>query len=343
MTAAATGDGKPPSGRVDAWRVPELERARGLMARHLADERRVKHQVFRRTIFAASALCGVKLAAFSITGSLAILASALDSLLDLVVSVTNAVSSARADRPPDPEHPYGHGKIESLVGAIESVVLVGVAVALTVGSIQRLQEPVPVEATGWGIAAMVLSAGVALYLAAAIRRRARGSESPILAAEQLHYSVDFTSNAGVVLALVLQRWTGILHFDPFVSLLIAAFVLWQVRVIAMEAVRDLVDRALPDEIQSRIVGVLDEHGDAVIAYHGLRTRRAGTHRIVNLHLVLYKAITFETSHRIVDDIEQRLHVAVPHADVTIHADPCGPYCPGEDVCPRYRSAPGPGD
>lgn len=303
------------------------------MQRHLARERRIKTRMFRRSVTAAVGLFLLKAAAAWVTGSLAVLASGLDSLLDAALSGLNWYSAVRADKPPDPEHPFGHGKIESLVGGLQGLVLAAVAVGIGLQALERVVEPRPVTGTGWGVAAMLVSAAVALYLSRSIRAQAQESESPIVATEQLHYSLDFISHTGVILALVLQEMTGIAYFDPFVSLLIAAFVLWQVRTILMESAQDLLDRELPLEVQDEIVRVVQEHSSEVLAYHGLRTRRAGSQKIVNLHLVLCKAISFEMSHQIVDHIEQDLSDAIPQSDVTIHADPCGEYCPGEKQCP----------
>lgn len=325
----------------DAYRVPEQERAREAMEAHVAAELRIKTRILRTAVVAAVGLFALKLAAAVVTNSLAVLASGLDSLLDAGMSGLNWYSAVKAEEPPDPEHPFGHGKIESLVAAFEAMVLTGVSVWIAVQAVRRFVAPQVLEATQWGIAAMVVSGLVAFLLARSMRRRARRSESPIFAAEQLHYSMDFSTHAGVILALLLQRWTGQLYFDPFVSLLIAAFVLWQVRRIAVDAIQELLDRELPEEIQARIVAVIEEHRPQVIAYHGLRTRRAGSQKVVNLHLVLCKAIPFETSHRIVDHVEDELRREIPRADVTIHADPCGDYCPGEDRCPWARTVGGP--
>lgn len=306
------------------------------MESHVARELRLKAAVFRRTVAAALGLFLLKLAAAWFTNSLAILASGLDSLLDAALSGLNWYSTVKAEEPPDREHPFGHGKLESLVGGLQALLLAVMSVFIAVQGVRRLSEPEPLRATEWGIAVMLVSALVAFGLSRSIQRRARESESPIVASEQLHYSMDFTSHVGVILALVLQSVTGVVYFDPFVSLLIAAFVLWQVRSLVMDTAQDLVDRELPPEVQGEIHAVLEDHSNQVLTYHGLRTRRAGSQKIVSLHLVLCKAISFETSHHIVDHIEEELGRRIPRADVTIHADPCGRYCPGENRCPWAR-------
>jgi cation diffusion facilitator family transporter len=329
-----------PDGGRDAarqrFRAPEHERAQRLMAGHRAHELEVKTTIFRRAVLAAIGLFVLKVVAAIATNSLAILASSLDSLLDAAFSGLNWYSAVKAEEPPDPEHPFGHGKIESLVGGLQALILAVVALVIAYYAIGRVRSPQMVEGTALGVAAMLISALVALMLSRSIRRLAAGSESPILATEQLHYSLDFTTHAGVILALVLQRFTGIVYFDPFVSMLIALLVLWQVRAVVTGSVQDLVDRELPRPVQEEIVAVLNAHAGQVLAYHGLRTRRAGSQKIVSLHVVLCKAITFETSHHIVDHIELELESAIPRADVTIHADPCGEYCPGESTCPWAR-------
>jgi len=326
----------PRPAREEAFRAPESDRARRAMAEHLAREQRIKTSVLRSAVLVASGLFALKLAAAWATGSLAVLASALDSLLDGAISAFNWYSVREADRPPDPEHPFGHGKVESLVSFGQALLLTAVGVVIALQALERLGDPRPVEASHWGIAAMVVSGVAAWALARTLRRRGRETDSPVLAAEQLHYSMDFLSHAGVVLTLVLQEWTGLWQLDPFMSLLISGYILWQVRGVGFEALQDLMDRELPPEVQERIVEVIEAHRPQVLAWHGLRTRRAGARRIVNLHLVLCKAVSFETSHDIVDHVETELVAAVPRSDVTIHADPCGEYCPGEDRCPWAR-------
>ena len=296
----------------------------------------MKTSIFRLSVAAALGLVLLKLGAAWWTNSLAILASGLDSMLDVALSGLNWFSARKAEEPPDTEHPFGHGKVESLAGGIQALILAGVAVFIGVQGVERLRAPEPVVGTTWGVGVMLVSALVALGLSRLIRSRGAGTESPIIATEQLHYSMDFTSHAAVILALVLQATTGVIYFDPFVSILIAVFVIWQVRALSIDTAQDLLDRELPADVQQEIVRVLDEHGGEVLAYHGLRTRRAGSQKIVNLHLVLCKAISFETSHHIVDHVEQELELAIPRTDVTIHADPCGEYCPGEDRCPWSR-------
>lgn len=336
MSASETPP-RPVEAPADRFRAPEHERTRRIMAEHVAADVRLKTSIFRRSVFAAVGLFLLKAGAAWLTGSLAILASGLDSLLDAGLSGLNWFSALQAARPPDREHPFGHGKVESLVGGVQALMLAGVAVLIGVRAVERIIGPQPVTEAGWGVAAMLVSAAVALYLSRSIGRAAReGVDSPIVTAEQLHYSMDFTTHAGVILALVLQATTGIAYFDPFVSMLIALFVLWQVRAIVVESAEDLLDRELPDDVQEQIVRVLESHPREILAYHGLRTRRAGSQRIVSLHVVLCKAISFETSHHIVDHIEEDLARAVPRADVTIHADPCGEYCPGEGNCPWAR-------
>ena len=320
----------------DRFRAPEHDRALRVMEAHRLRELSIKTSIFRLSVGTALGLVLLKLGAAWWTNSLAILASGLDSMLDMALSGLNWFSARKAEKPPDSEHPFGHGKIESLVSGIQALVLAGVAVLIGVQGIERLRSPEPVVGTISGVGVMLVSALVALGLSRLIRSRGAQSESPIIAAEQLHYSMDFTSHAGVILALILQAATGVVYFDPFVSILIAAFVLWQVRALSIDTAHDLLDRKLPEDVQKEIVRVLDEHRGEVLAYHGLRTRRAGSQKIINLHLVLCKAISFETSHHIVDHVEQEIEISIPRTDVTIHADPCGDYCPGEGRCPWVR-------
>lgn len=320
----------------DRFRAPEHDRALRVMEAQRVRELAVKTSIFRLSVAAALGLVLLKLGAAWWTNSLAILASGLDSMLDVALSGLNWFSARKAEEPPDTEHPFGHGKVESLVGGIQALILASVAVFIGVQGVERLRSPEPVVGTALGVGVMLISALVALGLSRLIRSRGAASESPLIATEQLHYSIDFTSHAAVILALVLQATTDVIYFDPFVSILIAVFVLWQVRALIIDTAQDLLDRELPEDVQQEIVNVLDEHGGEVLAYHGLRTRRAGSQKIVNLHLVLCKAISFETSHHIVDHVEQELELAIPRTDVIIHADPCGEYCPGEDRCPWSR-------
>jgi len=286
-----------------------------------ADERaRLMRRATGASLAVAAIFTVAKLAAVTVTDSTAMLATLIDSLLDVVTALLNLLAVRQALVPADREHRFGHGKAESLAGLGQSVFIGGSAVFLFVQAGRRLVDPQPIDNSLLGIAVVVASmiATVLLvrYQAAVVRR----TGSIAISADRLHYASDLMLNGGVILALVLASWLGWSWIDPVFALAIGGVVLYGAWRIVLQSLDTLMDRELGDAERARIRALCQAHPE-VLDIHEMRTRRAGADIFIQLHLVLDGAMTLRHANAIAHAVEQAIQAEFPGAEVLIHEDP----------------------
>ncbi len=274
----------------------------------------------------------VKSVAWVSTGSVSLLASLIDSLMDAVASIINLLAVRYALQPADEEHRFGHGKAESLAGLAQAAFISGSALLLLYEAVRRLMVPQPLESVELGLGVMAFSIIATVILLAVQRYVIRHTESVAIKADSLHYWTDLLSNLSVIVALFLTM-AGWLRADALFGLAIGAYILYGAVRIAQEAVQHLLDRELPEEQQQRIVQVALEHPE-VTAVHDLRTRQSGHTKFIQLHIEMDGKMSLAQAHVVGDAVMLRLKEAVPGADVIIHQDPeddSHPDLPGERI------------
>ncbi|MDJ0686303.1 MAG: cation diffusion facilitator family transporter [Alphaproteobacteria bacterium] len=280
----------------------------------------------RRATFAAVGvacfLLALKIAAWIVTGSVSILASLLDSLLDAFASIVTLIAVRRATAPPTSEFRYGHGKAEPLAALAQSAFIAGSAVLLIIQAGERFINPRPVAETTIGIAVMVVSILATLGLVAYQGYVIRKSDSVAIKADSLHYKGDLLANIGVIAALLLVAHGGFELADPIFGLAIALFILWNARGVATEALGMLMDRELPDAERARIAEVARSYKE-VIKMQDLRTRRSGPYRFIQMHIEVDGQMSLTRAHAIADAIELQIMEEFPGSEVIVHQDPEG--------------------
>ncbi len=222
-------------------------------------------------------------------------------------------------QPADEEHKFGHGKAESLAALAQSTFIVGSACFLILQGIERLFRPSELSDPGFGIyvsmVAIVLTGGLVIFQKWVVRKT--GSQA--IAADSLHYQSDLLMNIAIIVALALSAY-GFIYADAGFAILVGIFILVSAYKMARDAVQSLLDHQLPAEEEEKIMvlasGVAGVHG-----VHDLRTRQAGITRFIQLHLELDDELPLKDAHLIADEVEDRLEVAFPGADILIHQDP----------------------
>ncbi len=281
---------------------------------------RTRSTAARVSISVAAALIFVKLLVAVWTGSLTIVASCLDSILDLFASLVNWFLIRTAEAPPDKEHPYGHGKAEYLGGLVQGVVI-GLSGLFVLGeAVRRFWTPVQVRHTGAGIGVMVLGLVASGWVVLRLRRAARDTDSPALLADSIHYLTDVYTNGGALLALVVVALTGNSFFDTLAGFSIAALVLWSAFTVTARSINGLMDYQLPDATIQRVRAAILEH-PAVYGIHDLRARRAGADKFVQVHVEMDGRMTFEAAHNVAEELTLQIERLLAPASVTVHADP----------------------
>jgi ferrous-iron efflux pump FieF len=271
------------------------------------------------SVATAAVLIVVKLVAWIETGAVSLLASLIDSLMDAAASVMNLIAVRYALRPADDEHRFGHGKAESLAALAQAAFITGSALLLTFEAVDRLIHPRDLTNPAAGLWVMVFATAATLLLLGVQRYVVRQTGSLAIRADSLHYLTDLLTNLVTIAAIALVM-AGFGRADALLALAIAAYILYSAGGIGLQAVHDLMDRELPDDLQRRIVQVALEHPE-VRGVHELRTRQSGPTRFIDLHLELNGRMSLAEAHRISDQVDNAIRSAVPGADVMIHQDP----------------------
>jgi ferrous-iron efflux pump FieF len=277
-------------------------------------------------------LIAAKFAAWIYTGSVALLTSLVDSLLDGAASITTLVAVRHALTPADDEHRFGHGKAEALAGLAQGAFITGSVAYLLFEAGGRLIEPHPVVHGEVGVAVMVLAIAATFSLLLFQRYVVRRTGSIAVIADQLHYKTDLLTNLGVIGALALAgggQWPAA---DPIVAIAIALYVLKGAFGIFREAFDHLMDREFPEEQRALIRSIVMKHPEAR-AMHDLRTRWSGNQPFIQFHLELDGGMNLLSAHRISDEIEREIMRAFPGAEVLIHEDPEGVEKPAAGAAP----------
>lgn len=272
------------------------------------------------SVATGSFLAIIKLAAFLVTGSVALLTSLVDSLIDVITSLINMFAIRHSLVPADKEHRFGHGKIESLAGLAQAAFICGSAIFIIVAAVNRLIYPSAISHGVYGIAVMIISIFVTIVLVSYQRYVISRTGSVAISADSLHYVSDFLLNFSVILAIVLSYYFDMVLADPVIAIIIAVWIIYSAWKIAARCMDQLMDRELPDEDRERIRQIALAHAD-VQNVHGLRSRSSGPDIFIQLHLEMDRNLVLERAHRIADEVEREICAAYPNADVIIHQDP----------------------
>lgn len=271
------------------------------------------------SVVTAVFLIVAKLAAWLVTGSVSLLASLVDSVMDSLASLINLFAIRYSLQPADDDHRFGHGKAEPLAGLVQAAFIAGSAVFLIFHAIDRLRYGQQLEQVGIGIGVMVLAIVLTVLLLSIQHYVIRRTGSTAIRADSLHYLTDLLTNVSILFALYLstQGWTWA---DPVFAIGVAVYIFYSAFQIGHEAFQQLMDRELPEEILKKIRATAMAPPE-VTGIHEMRTRQAGQTRFVQLHLELDEEMSLKQAHAIADEVEEHIMDFLPDAEVIIHQDP----------------------
>ncbi|WP_224054976.1 cation diffusion facilitator family transporter [Celerinatantimonas diazotrophica] len=287
----------------------------------MADNNYVKlvHSASLMATLVALLLLIIKSAAYWLTGAVSILASQVDSLMDIGMSLVNVFAVRYALRPPDNEHRFGHGKVEPIAGLVQAGFIGGTGIILFYTGVGSLWSPKPLTSTSVGIIVMIISTVATALLVGYQMYVVKKTNNQVIHADSLHYCIDILMNLAVIVALVLDRW-GWSWADGAFTIAIAAYVLHSAWRIGFDAFQHLLDRELDDSTKAAIreiaLGV-----DGVAGLHDMRTRQAGQIKFIQFHIELADDLSLINAHSISMQVEHKLQARWPEADVIIHLDP----------------------
>ena len=281
------------------------------------------HRLLRLATYASVAtaltLIVVKVAATAQTGSVSVLASLVDSLLDGFASLINLFAVRYALMPADNEHRFGHGKAEPLAGLAQVGFICMSAVFLLVRAVDRLLHPEPLRDMELGIGVMLFATVLTLCLVLFQRHVVKKTQSTAIRADSLHYVTDLLANVSVIAALVAAYY-GWLWGDALVALLVALFIFYSAAHIGYDSLQQLMDREIGESEKKQVITVAESTA-GVLGVHELRTRQSGQRTFIQMHLDLDESLSLREAHDIAEYVRLDVEELFPESEVIIHQDP----------------------
>ena len=297
---------------------------------------RKKSRVAALSVASNTTLVIFKLIVGLITGAVSILSEAIHSGVDLVAALIAFFAVRASGKPADEKHTFGHGKFENLSAAIEGLLIFVAAGWIIYESINKLIFPEPVENLQWGIIVMGISAITNFIISHKLFHVGRETDSAALMADGWHLRTDVWTSAGVAFGLgayMFGKWymphLNLLWIDPVIAMGVAGLILKAAWELTSEAVTYLLDASLPVEEEKAITHLINHMAPSVLNFHNFKTRKAGSERFVEFHLVVSKDLTVKDAHDICDEITANIKTQFPKTEVMIHTEPCLDECGGK--------------
>ena len=267
-------------------------------------------------------LIAIKLYAYLLSGSAAVLASLTDSFTDVAISIMMLVALRYSLRPADRDHRHGHGKMEGIAALFQAAFLSGAGLFLIFESLRRFAEPTIVTHHMTGVVVAGIAIVLSILLVAVQNYCLKRAPSLITQADQAHYKTDVLLNGSVIISLVLSYYGAPGWVDPACAILIAVYYGFISTRIAVDAIDMLMDKELPEAVRTKIKEIIKRHPD-VLGYHDLRTRKSGMIIHITMDVEIDPELTLHHSHEIIRALEHDLIDDFPYAEIIIHADPYG--------------------
>lgn len=290
------------------------------------DKAQEKLAVARLSVYSNTSLVVLKLIVGILMMSVAVLSEAIHSGIDLIAALIARYSVKRSAEPADRDHRYGHGKYENFSGLIEGSLIFLAAAWIIYEAVKKFYNPSEVDIIYAGMAVMGISAVVNFFISRKLAEVAKRTDSLALEADAYHLKTDVWTSAGVFVALVLIQLTGIQWLDPAVAIIVAMFIIHAAYDITTRSAQGLLDRSLPDAEIKLIERTLKDRRDIVLSYHKLRTRKMGSERQIDLHLIVPHDISVKDGHDFVEDIEIQIKKDLPGSVIVVHIEPCDEDC-----------------
>jgi len=269
------------------------------------------------SIAAAIVTILLKFYAYYVTGSMGFLSDALESFVNLFAAIFALVMLNISQKPADKEHEFGHSKAEYFSSAAEGALILIAAFTIIWSAVPRLIDPRPIENINTGLLFSLLASLVNLAVGMTLVRNGKKRRSLLLEADGKHLMADVWTSAGVIVAIVIVKFTGWLIVDPIIAILVALHIIYTGYRLISRSASGLMDASIPDEDLEKITNYLDSLNDQKIEYHSLLTRVAGRRKFIAMHILVPGKWTVKEAHDYADEIEETI-VNMFDEPVTVH-------------------------
>ncbi len=285
-----------------------------------------KERAAKLSIFTISILVIMKVVASAYTGSVGIRADALHSAIDLSGAVIGLIAVRLSARPPDKQHTFGHGKSENIAGVLIGGLILIAAGTIVYEAVERLATGATLELVTVGIYVTLAAVAINLVVSLYVLKVARETDSLAIEATARDLQADLYSSFAVLIGLVLVRLTGVTALDSIVALIVAVLIGRTAYFTIKRSVGGLMDAKLPETEIVIIKSCILEHSKQLVGFHRLRTRKAGSQRFIDLHLVIPKDSSITSAHDLCNHLEREIKKKVQRISITIHVEPCTIEC-----------------
>jgi cation diffusion facilitator family transporter len=277
-----------------------------------------KQQVAKMAVAIGLLIFFIKLAAYLISGSVALLSDAMESIVNIAASIMMLASIRVAMMPADADHRYGHQRAENISCLVEGILIVIAALLIIMASLGRLFDPQPFTSIGLALVVSLVATGLNGGMSYLLMRSSRQNGSIALEGDAKHLLSDVISSVGIVLGLILAEITGWYILDPLMALVVALLLIRMAYTVLAKTCHDLMDHSCP-ESEAVIESVLKEHG-GFLQYHDLKTRHVGEDIYVEMHLCVPAMTSMAEAHQLTESIEDAIRKKIPSVVVSIHLE-----------------------
>lgn len=316
------------------------------------DQRKQKTSVAALSVLSNTTLVLLKIVVGILIGSVSVISEAIHSGVDLLAAIIAWFAVRTADKPADEDHPFGHGKVENISGTVEALLIFVAGGWIIYEACKKLMHPSPIESTGPGVIIMLVSALANMFVSARLFKIGRATQSVALQADAWHLRTDVFTSAGVMAGLAII-WIGkrilpdvdLYWVDPVAAITVALLIIKTAYHLTVESGKDLLDAGLPEDECDWISTHVRSLSPVVRGYHRLRTRKSGSQRFIQFHLLVDAGMSVQESHELHDEIVAAIKSKFENSNVIIHIEPCGVGCTEEciencllDIDSRQKSA-----
>lgn len=286
----------------------------------------IKQKVFIVAVLSALSLAAGKFTAGYLSGSMAVVSSGLDSLIDAFMSAMNLIAVRKASEPADDRHQYGHGKAEDLAGTFQSIIVLLTGSFIVFKAVQIYIRQEVITYSLFDLLVMTVSLAFSFVISTILLRTGERTGSNALKADALHYRSDLYSNSGVIAAMALTYLTGITLFDLLFAAAAGFIIILSAVKILRASISGIMDARLSGDIERQIREIIQNIPFPAAGFHKLRTRHSGNSKYIDFHLLACRKLRVDEAHALAHIIEDRIKEKIPSSDIIVHVEPCENDC-----------------
>jgi len=304
-----------------------------------------KSSVALLSVISNTILVLLKLTVGIIIGSVSVISEAIHSGVDLLAAIIALLAVRASGKPADTEHPFGHGKFENMSGTVEALLIFLAAGWIIFEAVKKLKNPEPLEEVSWGVAVMLIGSAANILVSRALFKVGKETDSVALQADAWHLRTDVYTSLGVMAGLTII-WIGRLVLpgtdldwvDPVAAIGVALLIIKAAYKLTVESARDLLDVSLPKDEETCIKKRIAAFAPTIRGFHRLCTRKVGSRRFIEFHMIVAPSMTIDESHRIADMLTCSIKQQFPGATVHIHIEPCNCHSVIKSKCNCFLNA-----